>query len=314
MALTLVEASKIAMGRDEALKATIMELYARSSDVLQYMPFENITGNALTFNREKTLPTVGFRGVNEGYTEGTGTVDRVTESLAIAGGDLDVDKFLIDTSGMDQRSVQEGMKVKALSLALTSTFVKGSVINDAKSFDGLQTRMPLNAADDRAVNASSTAATACVMTLVKLDELIDAVDEPTHLLMNKTQRRRLSAAARDTAVGGYITYDLDQFGRRVTKYSDLPIIVVDKDNNNTDIMPFSETSAGGSLVTTSVYCLSFADNGVVGLQNGEMDVRDLGEIDTKPVFRTRIEWYVTMAIMRPKAAARLHSINNGAVY
>jgi len=314
MALTLVEASKIAMGRDEALKATIMELYARSSDVLQYMPFENITGNALTFNREKTLPTVGFRGVNEGYTEGTGTIDRVTESLAIAGGDLDVDKFLIDTSGMDQRSVQEGMKVKALSLSLTSTFVKGSVINDAKSFDGLQTRMPLNAADDRAICASSTAATACVMTLVKLDELIDAVDEPTHLLMNKTQRRRLSAAARDTAVGGYITYDLDQFGRRVTKYNDLPIIVVDKDNNNTDIMPFSETSAGGSLVTTSVYCLSFADNGVVGLQNGEMDVRDLGEIDTKPVFRTRIEWYVTMAIMRPKAAARLHSINNGAVY
>jgi len=314
MALTLVEASKIAMGRDEALKATIMELYARSSDVLQYMPFENITGNALTFNREKTLPTVGFRGVNEGYTEGTGTVDRVTESLAIAGGDLDVDKFLIDTSGMDQRSVQEGMKVKALSLALTSTFVKGSVINDAKSFDGLQTRMPLAATDDRAINASATAANTNVMTLVKLDELIDAVDEPTHLLMNKTQRRRLSAAARDTAVGGYITYDLDQFGRRVTKYSDLPIIVVDKDNNNTDIMPFTETDSAGGVVGTSVYCLSFADNGVVGLQNGEMDVRDLGEIDTKPVYRTRIEWYVTMSIMRPKAASRLHSIINGAVY
>ena len=41
MALTLVESSKIAMGRDEDLKATVMELYARSSDILQYLPFDN---------------------------------------------------------------------------------------------------------------------------------------------------------------------------------------------------------------------------------------------------------------------------------
>ena len=140
MALTLVEASKAALGRDEALKATIMELFARSSDILQYMPFENITGNALTFNREKTLPGIAFRGLNEAYTESTGQLDRITESLAIGGGDVDVDKFLVDTSGMDQRAVQEAMKVKALALNITKEIVKGDVVTTPKGFDGMQVR------------------------------------------------------------------------------------------------------------------------------------------------------------------------------
>ena len=83
MALTLVEAAKHAMGRDEELRATVMELYARSSDILRTLPFENISGNALQFNREQTLPSVGFRGVNEAFTEGTGVLERVTEALCI---------------------------------------------------------------------------------------------------------------------------------------------------------------------------------------------------------------------------------------
>ncbi|RLD18052.1 MAG: hypothetical protein DRI33_04480, partial [Caldiserica bacterium] len=85
MALTLIESAKLALGRDETLKATVMELYAKASDLMQYLPFQDITGNSLVFNREQTLPSVGFRSLNEAYTEGSGTVDRVTEVLAIAG-------------------------------------------------------------------------------------------------------------------------------------------------------------------------------------------------------------------------------------
>ena len=307
MALTLVEASKIAMNRDEIIKATVMELYAKNSDLMQFMPFEDIAGNAITFNREKTLPTVAFRGVNEAYVEGTGQMDRITESLAIGGGDVDVDTFIVKTAGMDQRSVQEALKIKALSLSLTETFIKGSVISDPKSFDGFQTRIT----GTQSICAGSTAVTGAALSLVKLDELIDTVDDPTHLLMNKASRRRLTAAARTSTVGGYITYSVDAFGRRITQYNDLPILIADKDNTNADIMAFDETNAAGNAISTSIYCLSFAENGVMGLQNGSMDVRDLGEIDTQPVYRTRIEWYVTLSIMRPMAAARLHSINSG---
>ena len=307
MALTLVEAAKVAMGRDEALKATVMELYARSSDILQFLPFESITGNALTFNREKTLPSAGFRGVNEAYDEGTGQVDKITESLAIAGGDLDVDVMLVKTGSADQRGAQEAMKIKALSLAMTKTILKGDAETTPKEFDGLQVRCTGDQVIDDGLTSGGD-----VLSLIKLDELIDAVDEPTHLVMNKTMRRRLTAAARTTTVGGYITYDVDAFGRRITKYNDLPILIADKDNDYNDIMPFTEAADSGTSQCTSIYCLSFAENGVLGLQNGVMDVRDLGEIDTKPVFRTRVEWYISLAILRPKAAARLRYVKDGA--
>ena len=308
MALTLIESAKLALGRDETLKATIMELYAKASDLIQYIPFENIPGRSQTFNREQTLPAAGFRAVNEAYTEGSGTVDQVTENLAIAGGDLDVDAFLIKTGGSDMRGPQEAMKIKALSLALTKTMIKGDVESTPKEFDGLQVRLIGNQLIDQGSTGGGD-----VLTLTKLDEVIDEVDDPTHLLMNKTLRRRMSAAARLYSVGGYITYDLDAFGRRVTRYNDLPILVADKDNNYDDIMPFTEAAASGSSVCTSIYALSFSENGVVGLQNGAMDVRDMGEIDDKPVYRTRIEWYVSMAILRARAAARLRYIKDGAV-
>jgi hypothetical protein len=299
MALTLVEASKIALGRDETLKATIMELYARNSDLLMTLPFEDITGNSLAFNREKTLPGVAFRGLNEGYTESTGKVERILEALAIGGGDVDVDKFLVDTGGADQRAVQEALKVKALSLNLTKTFIKGDVATDPKSFDGLQVRLT----GDNLIANSSSAATG--LSLIKLDEGIDAVEDPTHILMNKTMRRNLTVAARTYTIGGFVTYDVDSFGRRVTKYNDLPILIADKDESNSDILAFDETDCAAGTSGSSIYILSFNDTGVVGLQSSEMDVRDLGELDTKPVYRTRIEWYITLAIYRIKAAARV---------
>lgn len=308
MALTLIEAAKIALGRDEVHKATIMELYARGSDVLAYLPFETIAGNSLSFVREKTLPSAGFRGVNEGYTEETGTTEKVVESLAIAGGDLDVDKFLVDTGGADQRSIQEAMKVKALSLSLAKTVIKGDVITNPKAFDGLQVRCT----GTQLLAAQVLRPGAVALSLTRLDNLIDLVDEPSHLMMNPALRRRLSAAARLNTVGGYITYELDAFGRRVTYYNDLPILIADKDENNSDIMPFTEANVNVTTGSTScsIYCVSLNDTGVVGLQSDDMDVRDLGEQDAKPVFRTRIEWYMTLGILRPRSVARLWSLGD----
>ena len=195
MALTLIEAAKIALGRDELLKATIMELYAMNSEVVAALPFEDISGNAISFNREQELPTVGFRGVNEAYTEGTGKVDRVTESLTIAGGDLDVDTFLVKTGGVDQRSTQEAMKVKALSMSLAKTFIKGDVATSPREFNGLQARLT----GTQLIVAGATG-NGTPLSLAKLDELIDTVESPTHLIMNKPLRRRLTAAARLTSV------------------------------------------------------------------------------------------------------------------
>lgn len=302
--LTLVEAAKLHSG--DVVRAAIIELYARNSDILQVLPFENIEGNALRYNREDKLPGVGFRGVNEGFTESTGVLNPRVETLTIAGGDLDVDKFIVDTMGADQRSTHEAMKVRALALRWGKAFVKGDSSTNPREFDGLQQRLGGNQLLDNH-------ATGAGMSLAKLDELIDAVDNPTHLIMNKALRRRLTQAARDVDVGGYITYEQDAFGRRQAYYAELPILILDEDEEGDQILAFNEAGSGGGSTNSSVYCVSLSDNHLVGIENGGIDARDLGELESKPVFRTRVEWYSGIALYHGRSAARLRGITNAAV-
>lgn len=306
MALTLVEAAKLSQ---DPVQSAIVEMFARSTPLMAAIPFVDIQGNALKYNREESLPGVGFRGVNEAYTESTGVINPQTESLYIAGGDLDVDKFIIDTMGANQRSIHEEMKVTALGLAWTKYFIKGDSSTDPRVFDGLQVRLTGNQLID---NGSTNGGDP--LSLYKLDELIDAVENPTHLIMNKIMRRRMSVAAKTAAVGGNIQYTVDAFGRQVMTYNDLPILLVDYDNNGAQIVDFLEVGVGGATATaTSIYCVSLMPGKLAGIQNGTIDARDLGELQTKPALRTRVEWYSGMACWHGRAAARLRGITNAAV-
>ena len=274
--------------------------FAETSDILRVLMFEGIAGNSLKYNVEETLPGIGFRGVNESFTESTGIINPKTENLAIAGGDLDVDKFIVDTMGADQRAVQESMKIKALALAWTKTFIKGDNETEPREFDGLQVRLT----GDALIANHSTGAG---LSLAKLDEAIDAVDGATHIIMSKSVRRRLTVAARTAAIGGNITYTLDEFGRQVTNYNGIPILIADKDNTNTDILGFTETGS-----TASIYVVAFGEGQVQGLENGGMSVRDLGELEDKAAYRTRIEWYSCFGVFTPRTAARLKNITDAA--
>jgi len=152
------------------------------------------------------------------------------------------------------------------------------------------------------------------LSLAKLDQLIDSVANPTHLVMNKTMRRLLTAAARLTTVGGFITYTLDEFGVQMATYGGLPILIADVDNLDAQILPFTEANpGGGTAASTSIYCVSIGDGKLTGLENGGIDVRDLGELEAKPAFRTRVEWYSGIALFHGKAVARLHGIKSAAV-
>lgn len=309
MALTLIEAAKSALNRGETERAGVIMTYARESDILRVLPFEDIPGNALRYNVEEALPGIGFRGVNEAYTESTGIINPQTEPLVIAGGDLDVDMFILNTGGQARRAIEEAAKIKALALNWTLKFIKGDSQTTPKEFDGLQVRITGNQ-----LIAAGNTPNGDALSLAKLDELIDAVVNPTHIIMSKAMRRRLSQAARNYQVGGFITWKPDEFGRQVAFYGDLPILIADEDNTGSKILDFNEACPGGGTSTgTSIYVASLTEQGVEGIQNGTIQARDLGELDTKPCMRTRVEWYNGMAVFHPKGAARLYGIANAAV-
>ena len=309
MALTLVEAAKLMADDGQTIRAGVIAMYARASDILQVLPMKNITGNAYAYNREGTLPSVAFRGVNESFTPSTGVINPLTEALRLCGGDLDVDKFLIKTGGDGVRSTHEELKIKALAAEVTRVIVKGDSTTEPREFDGLQARIT----GDQLVTVGTTAA-GDPLKLTSLDELIDTVSGLTHLLMNKTMRRRLTVAARTPAVGGQIDYKLDEFGKRITMYAGIPIITAYSDDGGTDPIAFDEEGhVAGTYTSTSIYGLALGDGLVSGLQNGIMDVRDLGEIDDSPVARTRVEWYMGLCIEHGRAAGRLRGISNAVV-
>lgn len=306
MALTLVEASKLEV--NDPYRSGVIELYAGSSDILANLPFEDITGGSLAYNREQTLPGIGFRGVNEAYSPSTGVLNPLTEVLVIAGGELDVDPFIIKTRGMKQRTVQEAMKIRSLALTWTRKFIKGDSMSDPREFDGLQTR----ATGSQVISAGATAGGAA-LSLAVLDAAIDQTMNPTHLIMSKAMARKFSTAARTTAVSGYVTYTTDTLGKRVMEYNGLPILTVDLDGTSTAILPFNEAAASGGSTATSIYVVGMGADSLTGIQNGGMDVQDLGLLQTAPMYRTRVEWYCGLAAFNGRSITRIKFIGDLAI-
>lgn len=307
MAMTLVEAAKYMDGED--LRQAVIQLYAASSMLLEALPFEDIEGNALRYNQEQALPGIGFRGVNEAFAESTGVINPVVEPLVIAGGDLDVDTFILRTQGMDKRAQQEAMKIKALAHKWTNTFFKGDSTSDPREFDGLQARLT----GPQLIAAGATSG-GDALSLAKLDEAIDAVDSPTHIAMNKVMARRFAAAARSVSVGGYITIEMNEFGKRVMSYNGLPFIIVGNNGDVYNTLDFTEANpGGGSSVGTSIYPLSLQEGMLNGIQSQMPMVRDLGELDDKPAMRSRVEWDCGITLYHPRAAARLYGVKNAAI-
>ena len=305
--ITLLEAAKINPG--EVLRNTIIEHFARTSDLLRIMPFLDVPGGAYVYNLEGELPGVAFRGVNESYSASAGIMNPETERLRIGGGELQVDNAIMKMHGDNVRSQHELKQVKALSLTIGAKMINGDSTADPREFDGLRTRI----VGDQLLDAGNTDG-GDALSLAVLRDLVDAVDNPTHLIMSKKMRNLLTAAATDTTIGGYIAYEQDEFGRRVTMFDGLPIIVTDYDASGAQIIDFNEVGQGGSTATaSSIYCVNVGDEGVTGLQNGVMDVRDLGEMETKPALLTRVEWLVGMAVLNGRAAARLRGIAHAAV-
>ncbi|MCC6779880.1 MAG: hypothetical protein IT537_25155 [Hyphomicrobiales bacterium] len=305
MAITLPEAAKLALNNGETKRAAIIRIFAESSDLLRAMPFVDITGNSYAYNVEGALPGIAFRGVNESYTASTGVINPQSEPLKIAGGELDVDTFIIKTNGPSVRSTHEAMKATKLAQSLGYTFIKGNSSTTPREFDGLETRLT-----GSQVISNSASANGAGLSCAKLDAAIDAVDNPTHLVMNKATRRNLNAYLRSV---GSVTMSKDEFGRPVMSYGDLPILIADRNGDTAAIGADEAYTGGGTSDGSSVYVVSLGDGMLNAIQNGGMDVRDLGELQTSPLFRTRIEWFVGMTLQHPRAAARLRDVDSAVI-
>lgn len=298
MAFTLIEYMK---QTDSELLAGVIEKFARTSPILEQLPFKDIIGNALTYNKEDTLPGIAFRGVNEAYDESTGIINPATENLKIMGGDADTDRALQkwEKNFGARRASDLMMKVKAAALYFSKNFFDGDESSDPREFDGLNIRLTGNQVLSGGTNGGA-------LSMSLMNQLIDAVKgKPDAIYMGKKFRRQLNNLAESSTI---LTITKDAFGGEITAFASVPIRIIEEDNSDNTILAFDETQ-GNSSVCASCYAVKFGvDEFLCGLQTEPLDAYDLGEMETKPAFRSRIEWLITIAIFHSKSAARLKGI------
>lgn len=320
MAITLTEAAKLST---TDLQKGVLETFVQTSPVLDRLPMLEIEGNAYAYNSEATLPGVEFRAVNGSYSESTGTVNQKSETLAILGGDADVDRFIQQTRSNlnDQRATQTAMKVKAISYKFQDTFINGDSDTDANSFDGLKKRLTGNQVIDAASNGLNVvgSSNADIHTFLdKLDELLAAVPgiNGTNgaIYANAKIIRKIASALRHVSLDAVLMEDIA--GKRTIQWNGIPILDLGTTaaSSPVDILPLTETQ-GTANNASSIYAVKFGadegDQAVTGLTNGGVQVEDLGQLQSKPAYRTRIEFYCGLAVFGGKAAARLKGVLNG---
>lgn len=293
MAMTLVEAAKLT--NDLVLRGVIETIYTESQ-VLSLLPFMDVTGTAVTYNRENTMASASWYAVGDTWGESTPTYTQVTESLYILGGDADVDNFIQRTyhNPNDVEAEVLQAKAKATAYAYLDRFYNGNHANNVKEFDGLTLRVPAGQTQSMGTNGGA-------LTLDALDQLIDVVHpgRPDALLLARRSRRKLSSLRR--ASGNLLETSVDAFGRHALFYDGIPIVVDDN-------IPVNEVQ-GTEVAASSIYAVKFGSDGLMGLQNGGIQVEEVGELETKDATRHRVKWYCGLALMGTLGVARLKGIN-----
>ncbi|MBF8267215.1 MAG: phage major capsid protein [Dehalococcoidia bacterium] len=296
MALTLAEAAKLS---NDVLLTGVIETIIKESPILQALPFIEIVGNGLTYNQENAAPTASFFDVGDTWTESTPTFTQQTATLKILGGDADVDNFLKATRSnlQDLEAAVVQLKAKAVQQKFDDTFINGDTASDAKAFDGIDKL----AVSGQTVSMGTNGAT---LTLERLDELIDRIKagKPHMLLMSRRSRRKLSSLSRATG-SGLLETDRNEFGQMAQYYDGIPLGVNDWVSD--------AKTVGSSADCSTIYAVQFGEGGIAGLTGPDgLQVERVGSLEVKDASRTRVKWYVSIAVFNSLKLARLTGVRD----
>lgn len=300
MALLRAEAEKLS--RSELVRGVIEEIITKDS-VFNVLPFVPVNGKAYVYNRENTISEGDFLDPNDTVNEGAATFTEITTKLRILAGDVDVDKFLMETMGdtNDQLAVQIALKGKALARKFERTLAIGNSGTNAKEFDG----MAVLATAGQTLTAGANGA---AMTLGMLDQLIDLVPNGADAIVMRSGTIRAFKDLLRTVGGGTdaAMLQLENFSRPMLTHNGIPILV-------NDFLPGNETQ-GSSSVTCSVYAVRLNEldglHGIYGGPSAGIRVEEVGTVQNKDAWRVRLKWYTGLALKSTQSLARLKGVTN----
>lgn len=307
--VTLAESAKLC--QDE-LYSGLIETTITVDRFFDILPFDEIDGNAIGYNRENVLGDVNVYGVGDTIAaKAAATFTYVTSSLTSIIGDAEVNGLIQATrSGInDQEAVQVASKAKSAGRKFRDMVINGT--GAANQFTGI---LGLVDASKKVVQDTSGVTTnGGALTLAKLDELLDLVTDKDgqvdFLLMHPRTIRSMKQLLRGAGGATVQEYVTLPSGVQQMSYSGIPIF-------RNDWMPVTQTT--GSLTTgTSVIAGTLDDgsrkHGLAGLTargSAGMRIERVGASETKDEQITRVKWYCGLACFSLNGLAQLSGVSN----
>lgn len=302
--VTLAESAKLTQNQ---LHAGIIETIVEVNPIYEFLPFQDISGNAIAYNRENALGDVQFLGVDGTITaKNPATFTQATSTLTTLIGDAEVNGLIQATRSdtQDQTAVQIASKAKSIGRSYQQNMIIGD--GAANTFPGLLTLIPAGQTMPNATNGQA-------LTFDILDALIDQVKDKDgmvdYLMMPARTIRAYLALLR--TVGGATIGDIVSLpsGRKIPVYRDIPVF-------RNDFIPTNQVR-GGSTQCTTIFAGTFDDgsqtHGIAGLTaTGSAGIRvvKVGESETKDNSITRVKMYCGMALFSELGIAMQQGITN----
>jgi len=156
MSLTIVEASRLAT---DVLKRGLLESVVMDSPILQQLPFIEVVGNALRYNREKFPPPGAWYAPQAPWDPATAQEFEPMEAiLGIVGQDADVDQYLRATRAnvQDIEAIAIAQAAKGVRHAFENMFINGDPVAVPNQPAGLRNLIGGTAWQDSNVYALGT--------------------------------------------------------------------------------------------------------------------------------------------------------------
>ena len=284
--VTLPESAKLSQ---DMLLAGIIETIITVDQMFEVIPFMQIEGNALAYNRENVMGDAGFFTVGETIdTKNAATFTQITDSLTKIIGDAEVDEMIQASRSNinDQKAVQIASKAKAVARQYADTFINGD--GTLNTFNGLASLVV-------AGQEVATGTDGAVLTFELLDELLDKVIDKDGVVdficMNSRELRVYYSLLR--ALGGATIGDVVTLpsGAQVPAYRGTPIF-----RNNWIAINGDQGASTG--VAANVYAGNFDDgsgsigiSGFTAMGSAGIRVQEVGVSETKDETITRVKWY-----------------------
>lgn len=304
--LTLVEAAKL---QQNPLISGVIESIVTVNQMYQYLPFDQIIGNALLYNREDAIGGVAPIGIGGGSNaipsaaKTPATFTPITTPLKAIIGDALVDHFIETTMGIQnsQRAVQISSKSKGLGREFQRQFILGDSTVDPLEFDGIRKLTPVS---------QVIAGGSLDLSFDYLDQLMSLVKakdgQVDFLMLPDIGLRKYRQLLR--ALGGATVNEVKTMpdGSMVDMYRGVPMF-------RNDWIPV--VNGGGAVRTTDVYAGTLDDGsrkvGISGLTSQTQSgifVSYVGEAEQSNDTITRLRFYASVAVFTELGLARLDTI------